>query len=338
MLMIVGNRGGTNVGESFWRASIALGWKVAFRDARQAYHDSAWLQRISWHLAGHRPWRLIAFSHSIEKAAKNMRPGVLLSTGLAPITAKVLLRLKAQDVTCLHYSTDDPWNSSQRAGWFLRTLPIYDQVFTTRRSNLDDLRRIGANASYLPFGYDPELFFPDQGVGEQSAPFDILFVGGADHDRASMLREIAGSGLRLALYGDYWSRYSYLRQYSFGRADVPLLRKLTGRAAINLCLCRRANRDGHVMRTFEIAAIGGFMIAEDTMEHRELFGQEGECVLYFKNGREAIEKACWAMQHPNKRRRMAVAAHERIVRGPNTYRDRLQRMLALRRFDGKGAL
>ena len=82
------------------------------------------------------------------------------------------------------------------------------------------------------------------------------------------------------------------------------------------------------MRTFEIAAIGGFMMAEDTIEHRELFGQEGECVLYFKNGREAIEKACWAMQHPNDRRQMAVAAHERIVRGPNTYRDRLQRMLA----------
>src|SRR5262245_17510876 len=240
-VLIVGNKGGTNVGESFWRASIALGWKVAFRDARQAYHDCIWLQRISWHLADHRPWRLIAFSHSIETAAKDMRPAVLISTGLAPITAEVLLSLKALDVTCLHYSTDDPWNSSQRAGWFLRTLPIYDQVFTTRRSNIEDLRRIGANASYLPFGYDPELFFPDQGVGEQSAPFDILFVGGADNDRASMLSEIAASGLRLALFGDYWTRYEYLRQYSFGRADVPLLRGLTGRAAINLCLCRRAN-------------------------------------------------------------------------------------------------
>src|SRR5262245_51736092 len=316
-VLIVGNKGGTNVGESFWRASIALGWKVAFRDARQAYHDCIWLQRISWHLADHRPWRLIAFSHSIETAAKDMRPAVLISTGLAPITAEVLLSLKAQDVTCLQYSTDDPWNPSQRAGWFLRTLPIYDQVFTTRRTNLDDLRRIGANASYLPFGYDPELFFPVPAGGQQSVPFDIPFVGGADDDRASMLSEIASSGLRLGLYGDYWRRYKRRRQYSFGRADVPPLGERTGRVAIRPCLCRRANRDGHVMRSFEIAAIGGFMIAEDTLEHRELFGHEGECVLYFRNGREAIERAGWAMQHPNERRRMAAAAHERIVRGGN---------------------
>src|SRR5262245_32379425 len=98
-LMIVGNKGGTNVGESFWRASIALGWKAAFRDARQAYHHCIWLHRISWHLADHRPWRLIAFSRSIETAAKDMRPAVLISTGLTPITAKVLLSLKAQNVT-----------------------------------------------------------------------------------------------------------------------------------------------------------------------------------------------------------------------------------------------
>ena len=49
--------------------------------------------------------------------------------------------------------------------------------------------------------------------------------------------------------------------------------------------------------------------------------------LYFKNGREVIEKARWAMQHPKDRRQMAVAAHERIVRGANTYRDRLEQML-----------
>src|SRR5262249_40130913 len=151
----------------------------------------------------------------------------------------------------------------QRAAWFLRTLPIYDHIFSARRSNIGDLRRIGAKVSYLPFGYDPELFFPDQVAANQPLPFDLLFVGGADDDRALVLNLIAGSGLRVALYGDYWDRYESLRQYSRGRADVPLLRELTGRATVNLCLCRRSNRDGHVMRSIEIAAIGGFMIAEE---------------------------------------------------------------------------
>jgi spore maturation protein CgeB len=327
-LMIVGGEGGTNIGESLSRAAIALGWNVEFCDTRQAYGTWVWLQRLSWHFAGRRPTRLGKFSRSIETAAKHARPSVLISTGLAPVTARTLLNLKARGVRCLNYSTDDPWSPGQRAAWFLKTLPIYDHIFSPRRANMGDLSRLGANVSYLPFGYDPELFFPNRVAVNQPLPFDLLFVGGADDDRALILKEIAGSGLRLGLYGDYWDRYHSLRQYSCGRADVPLLRELTDRATVNLCLCRRSNRDGHVMRSIEIAAIGGFMIAEETREHRELFGEEGECVLYFADGGQAIEKAKWAMAHPSEQRRMAAAAHARIVRGANTYRDRLQKMLS----------
>jgi spore maturation protein CgeB len=326
-LMIVGGEGGTHIGGSLHRAAVALGWNVEFRDSRLAYGNWNWFQRFSWHFAGRRPTRLGTFNHAIDAAARHVRPRVLISTGLAPLTARTLVKLRARGVRCLNYSTDDPWNPGQRATWFLKTLPLYDHIFSARRSNMEDFRKVGANVSYLPFGYDPELFFPTPVAVNQTVPFDLLFVGGADDDRASMLNEIARSGLRVALYGDYWDRYESLRQYYHGRADVPLLRKLTGRAAVNLCLCRRSNRDGHVMRSLEIAAIGGFMLAEETQEHRELFGEEGECVLYFGTEREAIEKARWAMEHPSEQRRMAAASHNRIVGGRNTYRHRLQKML-----------
>ena len=82
------------------------------------------------------------------------------------------------------------------------------------------------------------------------------------------------------------------------------------------------------MRSFEIPAIGGFMLAEDTQEHREILGPEGQCVLYFTSPAEAIEKARWALKNPVERRRMARAAHERIITGHNTYKDRLEQMLA----------
>jgi spore maturation protein CgeB len=81
------------------------------------------------------------------------------------------------------------------------------------------------------------------------------------------------------------------------------------------------------MRSFEIPACGGFMIAEDTAEHREIFGPEGECVLYFANAEEAAHKTRQALADPAARRRMALAAHRRITRGANTYRDRLKQML-----------
>ena len=327
-LIIVGSKGGTNIGHSFWRGAKTLGWDVDFFDVSRAYSDSTWLQRLSWHLCDRRPLRLGRFSKSVVVAAKDLGPATLISTGLAPLTAETLKTLKARSVRCLNYSTDDPWNPGQRARWFLRTLPVYDHVFSTRRANIHDLLSLGANVSYLPFGYDHELFYRDDShVGERT-DFDILFIGGAEDARARILSEIAASGLRMALYGDYWTRYEDLRQFARGRADPPLLRQITAEAAINLCLYRRANRDGHVMRSLEIAAIGGFILAEDSREHRELFGEEGECVLYFRQACEAIEKARWALHHPRERHRMAMAAHDRIVHGAHTYRDRLQQMLS----------
>ena len=108
------------------------------------------------------------------------------------------------------------------------------------------------------------------------------------------------------------------------------MRRLTTRAAVNLCLVRRANRDGHVMRTFEIAASGGFMLAEDTEEHRDLLGPAGECVLYFSSPEQAAEQAHWAIGNPEERQQMAAATFACITRGRHTYGDRLQSILGAR--------
>ena len=51
------------------------------------------------------------------------------------------------------------------------------------------------------------------------------------------------------------------------------------------------------------------MIAEDTAEHREIFGPDGECVLYFSGPRDAAEKVRLRFADPAGRSRMARAAH-----------------------------
>jgi spore maturation protein CgeB len=207
---------------------------------------------------------------------------------------------------------------------------LYDVVFTPRRSTILDLVALGCGrVVYLPFGYDPDLFF--SGESAEAPPelhnTDLLFVGGADSDRVPFVEKLAAGGLKLALYGSYWERYDSTKAYSLGQATPSTVRRATSVSPVNLCLVRRANRDGHVMRSFEIPAIGGFMLAEDTQEHRDLLGPEGQCVLYFASAAEAICKAHWALTNPVERQRMAQAAHELIVGGRNTYKDRLEQML-----------
>ncbi len=117
------------------------------------------------------------------------------------------------------------------------------------------------------------------------------------------------------------------RPYAHGHADLETLRSVVPASKINLGLVRQANRDGHVMRSFEVPAMGGLLLAEDTEEHRDLFGIEGETVLYFSDYEEAVAQAKWLLARPDERRRLATAVHEQITNGNHTYADRLQTIL-----------
>jgi spore maturation protein CgeB len=231
-------------------------------------------------------------------------------------------------IRCIAYSTDDPWNPAHRAAWHLRALPLYDAVFSTRRSTLDDLRRLGcADVRYLPFAYDERLFGSPVDPVRAAPSTTVFFAGGADRDRAEFFRAFLRHGPRPTLAGGYWENYAHTQPLGIGLKTAAELGRLTTDAAVNLCLVRRANRDGHVMRSFEIPACGGFMIAEDTAEHREILGPEGECALYFTGPREAAQKVRLALADSVGRSRMAHAAHRRIVEHGHTYRDRLRQML-----------
>lgn len=331
-LLLVGNPDPIQVGAHLYDAAQALHFPVRLCDSRQAFVASRWLASLNWHLRGRRPVQLRAFSEAVVQACHDFRPTSLVSTGIAPVDRKALAAIRDLGVARLNYLTDDPWNPVHRAPWFLEALPHYDHVFSPRRSNLDMLRAHGCReVSYLPFAYAPSQHYAERAECGEEARFvsDIVFVGGADEDRLPFATALISAGMSVALYGAYWNRYSEARKHYRGQADPQTLRKATGAARIALCLVRRANRDGHVMRSFEIPAIGACMLVEYTEEHREIFGAAGESVVYFRSIPEMIEKARWLLDRPAERHRLAAAAHSRITAGGNTYQDRLAALLGL---------
>ena len=331
-LAIVGNAGGTNIGESLRAAALASGHRVQFFNAYEANAGNRFVRAFYWRVLGRRPVRLKRFAAAVVERCAAARPQVLLATGAAPLDARALLALRRLGTVCVNYSTDDPWNPGSRAEWHLRALPHYDAVFTPRRANMDDLRRLGCkDVRYLPFGYDERLFSPspagnDRAADEQGG-HGVLLVGGADAERVSFMKALADQGLPISLVGDYWHRYAATRAYALGHKAPDEVRRLTATAKVNLCLVRRANRDGHVMRTFEMAAIGACMLVEDTDEHRAIFGPDGECVRYFADAGEAAARARALLGDPVERSRLASAVQRLIGSGGHTYGDRLQAML-----------
>jgi spore maturation protein CgeB len=329
-VVIVGPVGDTHISGSLAHAAGSLGLSCVVIDTAPAYTGPRLPRVVLWHWGGKQPYQLHAFAERVCRQLAADPPRWLIAVGQTPITAAALHTLRALGTRCLIYSTDDPWNPAHRALWHLEALPHYDTIFSTRRSTLADFARLGcADVRYLPFAYDERLFRPPAEPTPEVSDASVLFVGGADRDRAAFFRTFVRHGPVPTLVGAYWERYADNRPLSIGRKPAEELRSLTAGAAVNLCLVRRANRDGHVMRSFEIPACGGFMIAEETDEHREILGPEGECALFFTGPRDAAEKVRLALADPAGRRRMARAGHLRIVSQHHTYRDRLRQMLEL---------
>ncbi len=327
-LAIVGNAGGTNVGESLRRAGVAAGHSTLLFNSLEASAGSPFLRALAWRI-DRRPPKLNSFSAKVLAQCGQTPPNVLVATGAAPLTDSALRAIRALGVITVNYSTDDPWNPAMRPRWHLRALPAYELVFTTRRSNLDDFRRLGClNVHYLPFGYDESLFSPAE-YSDSTPVHEVLFVGGADPDRVAFVNEFMRYGPPVAVAGGYWERYPALRPFALGSKPPEVIRALTAAAKVNLCLVRRANRDGHVMRSFEIAATGGCMLAEDSEEHREIFGSDGDAVVYFRNPQEAAQRARTLLSDSSERQRLASCLHRRIVSGAHTYAHRLVTMLKI---------
>lgn len=326
-----------HVGAFFRNALDALGHERAFVD------ESAYLQpsmrshfhKAAYRLLRRRPLTYWKFNRDILERAKEFRPGIVIITGGRHISPQTLAQLRADTGAMLvNYATDDPFNPLNSSAALLGGIPFYDLYACTKRAIMADVGRAGCpNVCFVPFAYEPSLHFPEQPRSpDERSRFesDVVFIGGADADRSPYFEALvkAMPGVQLRLYGGYWDRFPQLRCFHCGFALGRDYRLAVGAGKISPCLIRKANRDGHAMRTFEIPACGGFLLTERTEEHLELF-KEGAEVDFFDSAEELTDKTNYYLSHENQRVRMAMAARSKIMTGKHTYRDRLQEILRI---------
>jgi hypothetical protein len=305
---------------------------MSFADVREATDASRWVGRFYWHLLDKRPPHLRRFRRSLVDRQRDTGAGALLSTGLCPLDDRGLSALGRAGVLRANFSTDDPWNPVNGARWFLRALPEYDVIFTPRRANVADFCRIGCpRVEYLPFAFEPTVHFPEKPNAQFAARFgcDVAFVGGADGDRLPYVDALGAAGLSVRVFGGGWDKFWRWRSRWGGHVLDSEYRQAVAHARVQLCLVRRANRDGHVMRSFELPAMRSCILAEDTPEHREIYGPPADAtVAYFNTLDEMVAEAKRLVEDESRRDQMATRVFERVVkRSKNTYRDRLAQMV-----------
>ena len=325
-LLIVGKDQPGHVGQFFYEAAIAEGWEVRILNVARAMNGNKWLRRVQWRLF-RKPLRLNEFSEEVVREGKLFKPDIVLTTGSGALNAVSLMALRSRGIRLLNFSTDDPWNQHHRSRWFFEALCYYDHIYTPRRSNLDDLRGLGCRAiSWLPFAYDPSIHYSEPN-SDQGWSSDVAFVGGADRDRVPAMAALIAEKHDVSLWGGYWERFRETRSASQGFADPMTLRKVISSTRCALTLVRRSNRDGHAMRTYEVAAMGAPCLAEDTSEHREILGEEGKSVMYFSSAKELLAKSRWLVNNSQEGAKLGRELRLRICSGQNTYADRLKTII-----------
>jgi len=267
--------------------------------------------------------------------AVSFRPDVILigkGACFAPGTLRAVRA--ATGASLINWATDDPFNRAAGTRSLRDSIPLYDLYVCTKRAVMADIERAGCRrVAYVRFAYKPQVHFPEApSTADERARFgcDVGFVGGCDRDRGPYFEALVAAlpHLRINFFGRYYDRFPRLKPYWRSMANGRDFRLAVSGARISLNLVRRANRDDHVMRTFEVPACGGFMLAERTPAHEQLFAEDREAA-FFSSPDEMVAKVNEWLKRDEDRIRVAAAGRRRIVEGGNTYSDRLDELLAV---------
>lgn len=236
-----------------------------------------------------------AANEMLLRAADRFRPDVVWIFKGLEFHPETLLQLKRHGMKLVNYNPDHPFirtSVSNGGNNVAACVQHYDLHFCYSRdlaARIEKEYRIPT--VWLPFGF--ELDDPAFDSIEKSEEIvRVGFVGNPDRLRARIIRQLAAKGLQVDVYGHHWPRF--LRKHPnirisdavYGRQFWDTIR----RYRVQLNIFRPYNAGSHNMRTFEIPAAGGIMLAPDSPEHRHFFTQDEEAFFY--RSEEEIEQYC----------------------------------------------
>jgi spore maturation protein CgeB len=147
----------------------------------------------------------------------------------------------------------------------------------------------------------------------------VSFIGTPYDDRADTLTKLCDAGFPVTISGNprQWARAlseaTYAKLFRIGELYEREYREAIWRSKINLSFLTRSNQDEYTHKSFEIAACGGFLLAERSEGHLRKFKEDEEAV-FFSDFDELAAKIRRYLPDEAARRRIAAAGRERAAR------------------------
>lgn len=250
------------------------------------------------------------------------------------IYPETLLRLKqATGAMAIHY-TPDAQLLSQRSRHFISCIPIFDVLVTTKEWELEAYKKAGAKNVVLTFQGHDDRFYPRTVNDSDFALYasDVCFVGHTQKHYADRLKAISNLGINLRVWGNSWPKYMKNKSWERSIAvDVGLwgdsYPKALACAKIGLGLLGRHIPETSTTRSFEIPAMGTFLLAERTPIHQALF-EEGKEAEFFSSDAEMLDKIRYYLAHDSERQNIALAGRARCERSGYSSSELLRNIIA----------
>lgn len=255
----------------------------------------------------------------ILTAAAKFKPEVVWADKLLWMRPRTLERLRSMGIVTVSYMIDNFFGPRRDPGWrlYAKNIPLYDLHCTQRDTNVISYRKAGArDVIKVQTAFEPTLQFPhDPPYTDAQRNRGVSFIGTSYDQRAATLMRLQADGVPVVISGgpQHWrgplgSMYDTL--YREGELFRQQYREAIWRSRINLSFLTHSNQDEFVHKSFEIAACGGFLLAERSAGHLERFVEDEEAV-FFEGYDELLAKIRRYLPDEAARNRIALAGMKR---------------------------
>jgi spore maturation protein CgeB len=239
------------------------------------------------------------------------------------IRAETLRQLRAMGIATVDYMIDNPFGPRRDPGFrlYVRTIPEYDLHVQQRDVSVAEyLARDARRVVKVQTAFEPSVHFPPPaGWSDKDRTREVSFIGTPYDERPQFLTDLWRKyDLPVVISGPrIWTRKLDPAALAALYPEPDELydaayREGIWRSKINLSFLTHGNQDEYAHKSFEIAACGGFLLAERSAGHSERF-RENEEAVFFSDIKECADKIRRYLNDEPARARIAAAGRRRAV-------------------------
>ncbi len=298
-----------------------LGHTVTMIDPHDYVLKNPLLQKVAFRLAaGPHAERL---NRNILRLAEAERPEIFWAEKILLLQPETLKKLQEMGIETVSYMIDNAFGPRKDPGWRLykHDIPFFDLHVTQRDISIPHYTERGAkNVMKVQTAYEQAIHFPPPTpLPDSERNREVSFIGTPYDDRAETLEKLSAAGLPVIISGNprQWGRAlspeDFAKIFRIGELYEKQYREAIWHSKINLSFLTRSNQDEYTHKSFEIAACGGFLLAERSEGHSRKFVEDEEAV-FFTGFDELKSKIKRYLPDEAARNRIAAAGQARAVR------------------------